>query len=366
MDVTNARWHSHRQKEILAAHPELKFLPRNNPNTLWLILFIPLLQMILVYQSQFFSIPVIILMAATVGAYCNFAIFNNAHEICHDLVHPMIVGQLKKWMLRLTCIPLLTPETYILYTVGHLSHHAVFGGELVEDVLNFKQMHSDYELFYDRYFYTYQTKEKKLTRIMPSNLYLRIIFTSFVPAYHVLLLVFVKTPICFFLGILLTISERLKIKIPFLSSIQSNDNYVKMIYTFFYQTIINLIICAFVFFIAGYKGIFYLLLSELFYRGLFFHPCLIFGIASHKSTMLNEHCQPTTSFYGHFLDFLYMKGNHHVEHHDFPYIPRKYLPQIKKTAPEFYDSLEKFHGVFDIYSQYIKSEMWLYGCQSCN
>ena len=48
--------------------------------------------------------------------------------------------------------------------------------------------------------------------------------------------------------------------------------------------------------------------------------------------------QATHSYYGIGNFFMYNLG-YHVEHHDFPYIPYRKLPELKKMCPEFYDDL---------------------------
>ncbi len=55
-----------------------------------------------------------------------------------------------------------------------------------------------------------------------------------------------------------------------------------------------------------------------------------------------------------------MNINYHVEHHDFPEIPCRYLPQINKIAGTFYNNLNKFNDYPSILKCYYRSNNWFY------
>ena len=89
---------------------------------------------------------------------------------------------------------------------------------------------------------------------------------------------------------------------------------------------------------AGWQGTLFLLLS-LFFAGSI-HPTAGHFISEHY---VFEEGQETYSYYGPLNKITFNVG-YHNEHHDFPTIPGSRLPELKKMAPEFYDSLHAHHS----------------------
>ena len=83
----------------------------------------------------------------------------------------------------------------------------------------------------------------------------------------------------------------------------------------------------------GTKGCAFLVLSFFFSVGL--HPLGARWIQEHYLTAGE---QETYSYYGPWNTLAFNVG-YHNEHHDFPSVPWNKLPQIRKDAPEFYDTL---------------------------
>ena len=65
------------------------------------------------------------------------------------------------------------------------------------------------------------------------------------------------------------------------------------------------------------------------------HPLGARWIQEHYTS---DESQETYSYYG-WLNALALNVGYHNEHHDFPSVPWNRLPQLKKMAPEMYDSL---------------------------
>jgi sphingolipid 4-desaturase/C4-monooxygenase len=83
----------------------------------------------------------------------------------------------------------------------------------------------------------------------------------------------------------------------------------------------------------GVKSFVYFLVGTLLGLGL--HP-----LAGH---FISEHYlfwkgQATSNYYGP-LNFLIYNLGYHIEHHDFPYVPFRKLPELRRIAPEFYEGI---------------------------
>ena len=115
--------------------------------------------------------------------------------------------------------------------------------------------------------------------------------------------------------------------------------------------------------LLGPKAFFFLFFSFFFAVGL--HPVGARWIQEHYLTIDEE--QETYSYYGPLNKVAFNVG-YHNEHHDFPSIPWNKLPELKKSAPGYYDSLKShkswslllFRFIFDknvnLYSRVTRNE----------
>ena len=91
---------------------------------------------------------------------------------------------------------------------------------------------------------------------------------------------------------------------------------------------------------AGYslKPVAFLIMGT--YHGVGLHPIAGHVISEHVN--LTNDGQETHSCYDPYLNPLLYNFGYHVEHHDFPNIPWRRLPQLRGIAPEFYNHLTSY------------------------
>jgi len=104
-----------------------------------------------------------------------------------------------------------------------------------------------------------------------------------------------------------------------------------------YNWVTQIAFDAVMFALFGWKPLFYMVLTIFLAGGL--HPCAGHFISEHYVFPHLSKTQETYSYYG-YLNWLTFNVGYHNEHHDFPYVAWSRLPELKRMAPEFYDTLE--------------------------
>jgi sphingolipid delta-4 desaturase len=269
--------HRDRTKMLLRAHPELRRLIGRNPYTALLILGCVSLQVTIGFVVRDSPLWVLLLTAFTVGACTSHALWTLIHECSHNLVFS------KSYLNTLSAIaanlPHLLPSA-VSFQRYHMKHHAFQG-------------------IYD------------LDADLPSHWEARLVGNSAVRKALWLLLfpIFQVT------------------RPPRLTEIRMFDRWILLNFG------VQLGFDAAIYFYLGPKALAYLAASFFFSVGL--HPLGARWIQEHY---LIAPPQETYSYYGPFNKIAFNVG-YHNEHHDLPSVPWNRLPEIRRGAPELYNSL---------------------------
>lgn len=353
MASLSARWHLIRRQAILSQYPQIARLPKQNPLALISITVIPLMYAVLAYYCQFLTIAKIAFVGWFIGSFCNFCIFKYSHELSHHLVSPKIIPQISNGLLRYLNVFNISTSVYLLFSFGHKPHHACLGESSLSQAKRFlSEKHPDIELLIDRYYFELPYAPNSLPRSIAPKLFTHRLLRFLSVGLLFPLSSTIKGTLLFHLVLMVKFIQSFRVKHSELYHQRLNSAVIQI--GLLYASLIAL------YCLGGIKPLIFMLISDVSQRGLLWHPISTFTISSHKTWQRNGEIQPTTSTYSAWLSFALMKMNYHVEHHDFPDIPCKYLPRLKKIAPEFYTEINYFKGYCHIFYQYLKSKHWYY------
>lgn len=267
--------HSHRRKEILRAHPEIKLLMGYDSRIAYIVLGEVIAQLVMCYLLMDANWSSVFILAYVVGGVLNHSLGSAIHEIGHNLAFGH--GQpAKNRMLSILCnVPIIAPMA-ISYKKYHNDHHRFLGHE-TQDV--------DIPTRLESYLFRHPIT--------------KIIWLILHPIIHALR--------------------------PFYKSPKPVTGW-EMI-----NNVIQLVVNVAIIKVFGIKSLIYCLAGTLFGLGL--HPLAGHFISEHY--VFTESGQATMSYYGP-LNLILFNVGYHIEHHDFPYIPYNKLPEVRKLAPEFY------------------------------
>lgn len=284
--------HLERRKKILSAHPEVKKLFGHDPKLKFAVIGLVLLQLGIALVAGKLSLPWFLLITYFVGATAAHALFLAIHELSHGMAFRKT--EPNNWLALVANLPLLFPYAMTFQTY-HLQHHWEQGRDGVD---------ADIPMVW----------EAKLFRGRIGKLIWainQILFYAFRPI----------------------LVHPIKLE--------------KWHYT---NIIFQLVAMALFLPFAGWSGVGYLLLSMYIAGSL--HP-----VAGH---FISEHYvfkpgQETYSYYGPLNKVAFNVG-YHNEHHDFPNIPGSRLPELKKLASEYYDSLHSYDSWSRVIFDFITSK----------
>lgn len=274
--------HKLRTKQILAAHPDVRKLIGKNPLTIVPLVGIVTGMVVISWLVKDSPVWVILLTAYLVGAFANHSLFVMIHECSHNL---LFKGKVPNYIASMIAnLPHVLPSA-ISFTRYHRMHHVHQGNhDLDADLPGYKE-----------------------AQHFGNNFFTKAIWLLLFPIFQL-------------------------VRVSRLKSIQFVDGWIVT------NWIVQLVFDIAIWYFFGPKALLFLLFSFFFSVGL--HPLGARWIQEHYLVLDNT--QETYSYYGP-LNTLSFNVGYHNEHHDFPSIPWNKLPELKKQAPEFYDTL-KSHG----------------------
>jgi sphingolipid delta-4 desaturase len=270
--------HRIRTKKILEEHPEVRELIGKNPYTFVALTGLVLGMVLLSYLLRNSSWWLIVLVSYAVGAFLNHSLFVMIHETTHNLLFKSKSANLLAGIFA--NLPHILPSA-VSFSRYHLKHHS------------FQGIH-------------------ELDADLPDKWEARFINNSALgKAFWLFMFPFFQFRRTF----------RLK-------EIKPIDGWV--ILNWGAQVAFN--VALWIFF--GPKAFYFMLFSFFFAVGL--HPLGARWVQEHYLTL--DENQETYSYYG-ALNTVSFNVGYHNEHHDFPSIPWNKLPELKKRANNYYDSL---------------------------
>jgi len=269
--------HRIRTKEILKQHPGIRNLIGKNPKTIWAILGLVTFQIAMAWLVKEQSWWIVLGAAYLLGAFADHALFVMIHECAHKLLFKKPAANRLAGILA--NMPQVMPSS-VSFERYHIKHHSFQGvHELDADLPN--------------------RWEAKLI----NNYFIgKVIWLLFYPVFQVF-------------------------RISRLKEIKPFDGWIAL------NWLVQIAFVTAITLLWGPKAIAFLVASFFFSVGL--HPLGARWIQEHY---LTHGEQETYSYYG-VLNTVAFNVGYHNEHHDFPSIPWNKLPQIRKEASSFYNTL---------------------------
>lgn len=291
--------HYTRRKMILEKHPEIKTLMTQDPISLYLTIALVALQIVIMSYVKDWPVWAIILLAYSLGGL----IGNGLFVLIHDLTHFTAFKSRQANQL-----------VAILANFGHG----------IPTALAFLKFHSMHHMFLGR---------PNLDPDMPHQWEIKFFRTPFRKVLHLI----------FMLAFYVVRPYAMPQNTPSFLEIL---NWVLVISWDF-----------FLLGVFGWGGIIYLIVSTISALGP--NPVAARYFAEHFEFVKG---QDTYSYYGWFNILIFNVG-YHIEHHDFPNIPWRKLPEVKAMAPEFYDTLPHHDSYFRLMWQYLTDSQFGAWCR---
>lgn len=283
--------HSDRRKKILKKYPEMKKLMGYDPFTAYMVSVTVVAQFAVAWLVRDISWSNILLLSYFLGAVMNHSLGTAVHEIGHNLAFGHKRASWNR-ILGIWCnFPIIVPMA-VSYKKYHQEHHRYLGEE-----------NKDVDI------------PTRIESYLFRNPVTKIIWLMIHPLVHAIR--------------------------PFYKNPQPLTGWE--ITNAICQIVFDLLVLK----VLGVKSLMYLFTGTYFAFGI--HPLAAHFISEHY---LFNGGQATHSYYGP-LNFIMYNVGYHIEHHDFPYIPFRKLPEVSKIAPEFYDNIPYHTSWFKVMWDFI-------------
>ncbi|XP_054826807.1 sphingolipid delta(4)-desaturase/C4-monooxygenase DES2 [Eublepharis macularius] len=283
--------HKQRRKEMLAKYPSIKSLMTPDPSLKWIVTGMVLVQFLTCYLVKDLPWKWVLFWAYVFGGCINHSLTLAIHDISHNVAFGNCLIKWNRWFAVFANLPIGIPYS-ASFKKYHVDHHRYLSGHNLD---------ADIPTDFEGWFFC--TPFRKL------------ILVIFQPLFYSLRPVFAYPKA-------VTLME-------------------------IYNVLVQLLVDVILYYFWGLKPLVYLVAGTLLCTGL--HPIAGHFIAEHYMFWKGYE---TYSYYG-VLNWMTFNVGYHMEHHDFPNIPGRKLPMVKKIAPEYYDSLPHHQSWFRVLWDFI-------------
>ncbi|KAI4562992.1 hypothetical protein MJT46_010601 [Ovis ammon polii x Ovis aries] len=286
--------HATRRQEILAKYPEIKSLMKPDSNLIWIVIMMVLTQFVAFYLVKDLDWKWVLFWAYAFGSCINHSMTLAIHEVSHNSAFGHCKAMWNRWFGIFANLPIGVPYS-VSFKRYHMDHHRYLGGDGID-----VDIPTDFEGWF------FCTTFRKFIWVI-----LQPLFYAFRPLF------INPKPI----------------------------SYLEII-----NTVIQITFDIVIYYVLGVKSLVYMLAASLLGLGL--HPISGHFIAEHYMFLKGHE---TYSYYGP-LNLLTFNVGYHNEHHDFPNIPGKSLPLVRKIAAEYYDNLPHYNSWIKVLYDFVTDD----------
>lgn len=278
----------------VAKHPEIKALMKPDYNLIWVVLLMVAAQLTAFYLVRDLDWKWVVFWAYVFGSCISHSMTLAIHEISHNSAFGNGRAMWNRWYGIFANLPLGLPYS-ISFKRYHMDHHRYLGGDGID---------VDIPTNFEGWFFC--TRFRK---------FIWIVLQPFFYAIR---------PLC--------INPKPITRLEIINLLA--------------QLSFDIVI----YYLWGAKSLFYMLAGSVLGLGL--HPISGHFIAEHYMFLKGHE---TYSYYGP-LNLLTFNVGYHNEHHDFPNIPGKSLPLVKKIAAEYYDNLPQYNSWIKVLYDFVMDD----------